>query len=135
MALLSTNVAKKKDSIPYSSTSYIEQNVGRIPFGRKNQEKIIRGGELVDQILAPTRMKRIPDPSSYYSPQTLNSISQTRLHELIIRMKIWESAFLNHFKNRYGMLFDAEYLAMDPTWIKVMRVRITLKTSNFRSWL
>ena len=130
MALLSTNVAKKKDSIPYSSTSYVEQNVGRIPFGRKNQEKTISGGELLDQILAPTRMKRIPDPSSYYSPQTLNANSLTRLHELIIRMKIWESALLNHFENRYGILFDTEYLAMDPTWIKVMQVRMTLKNTQ-----
>ena len=90
------------------------------------EKKTISGGEL-DQ---NSRMKRIPDPSSYYSPQTLNANSLTRLHELIIRMKIWESALLNHFENRYGILFDTEYLAMDPTWIKVMRVRMTLKNTQ-----
>ena len=94
------------------------------------EKKTINGGESVHQILAPTRMKRIPDPSSYYSPQTLNTNSQTKLHDLIIRMKIWESALLNHFENRYGILFDTEYLAMDPTWIKVMRVRMTLKNTQ-----
>ena len=130
MALLSTNVEKEKESIPYSSISYMEKNVGRIPFGRKNLEKTISGGELVDQILAPTRMKRIPDPSSYHIPQTLNANSLTRLHELIIRMKIWESALLNHFENQYGILFDTEYLAMDSTWIKVMQVRMTLKNTQ-----
>ena len=121
MALLSTNVEKKKESIPYSSTSYMEQSIG-MPFRRKSQESI--GGEL-DQSFAPTRMmKRIPDPSSY-SPQTLNSISPTRLHEMIVRMKIWESALINHFKKRYGII-DAEYLAKDPTWSKVMQVRSEL---------
>ena len=37
-------------------------------------------------------------------------------------MKMWESALLNYFKNKYGII-DAEYLAMDPTWVKVMQVR------------
>merc|ERR1712241_78877 len=92
MVIVSDNV-ENKDWIPSSSTSYLEQSIG-MPFRRKNQESI--GGEL-DQSFAPTRlMKRIPDPSSY-SPQTLNSISPTRLHEMIVRMKIWESALINHF--------------------------------------
>ena len=114
--------------MPYSSTSYMEENTESIHFGRKNQEETVGRGELVDQIFAPTRMKRIPDPSSDYSPQTLNSVSPTKLHELIVRMKIWESALLNHFKNRYGFL-DAESLAKDPTWIKVMRVSIISKNT------
>ena len=106
----------------------MEENTESIHFGRKNQAETVGRSELVDQIFAPTRMKRIPDPSSDYSPQTLNSVSPTKLHELIVRMKIWESALLNHFKNRYGFL-DAESLAKDPTWIKVMRVSITSKNT------
>ena len=120
MVIVSDNV-ENKDWFPSSSTSYLEQSLG-MPFRRKNQESI--GGEL-DQSFAPTRMmKRIPDPSSY-SPQTLNSISPTKLHEMIVRMKIWESALINHFKKRYGII-DAEYLAKDPTWNKVMQVRSEL---------
>ena len=122
MVIVSDNV-ENKDWIPSSSTSYLEQSIG-MPLRRKNQESI--GGEL-DQSFAPTRMmKRIPDPSSY-SPQTLNSISTTKLHEMIVRMKIWESApaLIIHFKKRYGII-DAEYLAKDPTWSKVMQVRSEL---------
>ena len=139
MVIVSDNV-ENKDWIPSSSTSYLEQSIG-MPLRRKNQENI--GGEL-DQSFAPTRMmKRIPDPSSY-SPQTLNSISPTRLHpnvrallklsKMIVRMKIWESALINHFKKRYGII-DAEYLAKDPTWSKVMQVSELIWEPQFISFI
>ena len=53
---------------------------------------------------------------------------------MIVGMKIWESALLNHFKKRYGII-DAEYLAKYPTWRKVSNERELIWEPQFISFI
>ena len=46
--------------------------------------------------------------------------SPEKLHELLTKMKIWESAVANHFKDRI------DNIDMDPMWARLMKVCIYL---------
>ena len=44
--------------------------------------------------------------------------SPEKIHELLIKLKIWESGLANHFKDRI------ENNDMDPMWARLMKVCI-----------
>ena len=46
--------------------------------------------------------------------------SPEKIHKLLIKMKIWESALANHFKDRI------DNNDMDPMWARLMKVCIYL---------
>ena len=69
-------------------------------------------------------MRRTPIPESYYLQEASTSSSSTtrdpeKLLELLVKMRIWESAILNHFKDRID---DTDSLALDPMWQRLMQV-------------
>ena len=47
--------------------------------------------------------------------------SPEKLHELLTKMKIWERALANHFKDRIDNA-DPGSLVIDPTWARLMKV-------------
>ena len=70
-------------------------------------------------------MRRTPTPEPYFLQTAISSSgvhSPEKLDELIVKMKIWESALLNHFEDRIG---DADSLALDPMWSRLMQVSTT----------
>lgn len=69
-------------------------------------------------------MRRTPIPESYYLQEASTSSSSTtrdpeKLLELLVKMRIWESAILNHFKDRID---DTDSLVLDPMWQRLMQV-------------
>ena len=68
-------------------------------------------------------MRRTPTPEPYFLQTASSGVhSPEKLDELIVRMKIWESALLNHFEDRID---DADSLAMDPMWSRLLQVNTT----------
>ena len=47
--------------------------------------------------------------------------SPEKLHKLLTKMKIWESAVANHFKDRMDNA-DPDSLVMDPMWNRLLKV-------------
>ena len=87
----------------------------------------------------PTRTRSKRSPSGLYhlvfgprtqrspSPQSLDISDQTstqRLHDLLVKMRLWEAALLIHFRNRFQQTPEA--LATDPMWAKLIQVRTTI---------
>ena len=73
-------------------------------------------------------MRRTPTPEPYFLQTAISSSrvhSPEKLDELIVKMKIWESALLNHFEDRID---DADSLALDPMWSRLMQVNTTKST-------
>ena len=69
-------------------------------------------------------MRRTPTPEPYFLQTASSGVhSPEKLHELLVKMKIWESALLNHFEDRID---DADSLAMDPMWSRLMQVSTTM---------
>ena len=69
-------------------------------------------------------MRRTPIPESYYLQEASTSSSSTtrdpeKLLELLVKMRIWESAILNHFMDRID---DTDSLVLDPMWQRLMQV-------------
>ena len=52
---------------------------------------------------------------------TFEDYSPKKLHELLTKMKIWESTLANHFKDRIDNA-DPGSLVMDPMWARLLKV-------------
>jgi len=67
-----------------------------------------------------------PQPQPQPSPDSdLDSETITKIRELIIKMKLWEAALLDHFQDRFDQ--NAMSLALDPMWAKVLQVRSVIQ--------
>ena len=69
-------------------------------------------------------MRRTSIRESYYLQEASTSSSSTtrdpeKLLELLVKMRIWESAILNHFKDRID---NTDSLVLDPMWQRLMQV-------------
>lgn len=67
------------------------------------------------------RTHRSPQPSPTPRALEFTSTDPQRIHDLIVKMRMWEAALLIQFRDRFGQ--NPEALAMDPMWAKLIQVR------------
>ena len=114
--------------------SLVDLNV--LPVPQILAEPTIHAAPLPKQ----TRSKRAPSGlyhlvfgrrtqrSASPSPQSLEISDQTdsqRLHDLLVKMRLWEAALLIHFRDRFQQTPEA--LATDPMWAKLIQVSNSIK--------
>ena len=104
-----------------------EPTIHAAPLPRRTRSKRAPSG--LYHLVFGRRTQRSPLPS----PQSLDISDQTdsqRLHDLLVKMRLWEAALLIHFRDRFQQTPEA--LATDPMWAKLIQVSnsIVKATSN-----
>jgi len=99
-----------------------EPNIHTAPLPTRTRSKRAPSG--LYHLVFGRRAQRSPSPQ----PQSLDISDQTntqRLHDLLVKMRLWEAALLIHFRDRFQQTPEA--LATDPMWAKLIQVRSAIK--------
>ena len=109
-----------------------EPNIHTAPLPTRTRSKRAPSG--LYHLVFGRRAQRSPSPQ----PQSLDISDQTntqRLHDLLVKMRLWEAALLIHFRDRFQQTPEA--LATDPMWAKLIQVSssTSMALSNFKSTL
>jgi len=127
--LTGINVVYNKGHKLPARTIYFEERSQPSQF-QNNQLQTSSRSSSPNKIILDPRMRRTPIPESYYLQEASTSSSSTtrdpeKLLELLVKMRIWESAILNHFKDRID---DTDSLVLDPMWQRLMQIRTVIQS-------
>lgn len=105
------NTKKKED----------EENQKWEPFG--TSKHLEQQNSILSTTSPYSRRRKTANPSS--SLGTLEMSSIARLEQLLVKMRLWESALVNHFRGR-------TYPVNHPMWAKLKSVRDIIQTLSTR---
>ena len=117
------------NALPVPQTLVAEPNIpaAPLPVARTRSKRAPSG---LYHLVFGRRTQRSP------SPQPLDISDQTdpqRLHDLLVKMRLWEAALLIHFRDRFQQTPEA--LATDPMWAKLIQVSTPIGLSNFKNYI
>ena len=98
-----------------------EPNIHAAPLPTRTRSKRAPSG--LYHLVFGRRTQRSPSPQ----PQSFDISDQTdpqRLHDLLVKMRLWEAALLIHFRDRFQQTPEA--LATDPMWAKLIQVNTSI---------